>query len=69
MKMEINEIDFRENTACGGKVRYTINPDTDMITYTHFSNCKAGIVCKDCRGWQTLCPAFQALKEWIARTH
>lgn len=65
MKMEINEIDFRENTACGGKVRYTINPDTDMITYTHFSNCKAGIICKDCRGWQALCPPFQELKEWM----
>jgi len=61
----IPEIDYKETTPCGGKVRYTINPDTDELTYCYFQNFKAGIVCKDCRGWQTLCPAFQELKEWM----
>lgn len=61
----IPEIDYKETTPCGGKVRYTINPDTDELTHCYFQNFKAGIVCKGCRGWQTLCPAFQELKEWM----
>ena len=59
------EIDYKEIVACGGKVRYTINPDTDIIIYARFSNCKAGIICRDCLGWHALCPFFQELKEWM----
>jgi hypothetical protein len=61
----IPEIDYKETTPCG-TVRYTINPDTDEVTYCYFTfKAGAGIVCKDCRGWQALCRQFQELKEWM----
>lgn len=68
MKYSIPEIDFKEKTACGGTVRYTVDPKTDFCTYSSFNNCKAGLICKKCMGWHNCCPEFQKLKgmfkEW-----
>ena len=59
----IPEIDFKEQTACGGRVRYTIDPETDFIVYSCFTACKAGLICRKCAGWQNICPEFKELAE------
>ena len=49
----IPEIDFKEQTACGGRVRYTIDPETDFIVYSCFTDCKAGLICRSAQDGKT----------------
>lgn len=62
---EYPEIDFKEQTPCGGSVRYTVDPRTDFITYSSFSpTCQAGIACKTCT-WHNCCHQFKELREYF----
>ncbi len=65
--VEYPEIDFKEKTPCGGAVRFTVDPDTDFVTYADFSSqCKAGIECKGC-GWHNFCFAYKELKAMFCK--
>lgn len=56
--------DFRETTACGGIVRYTVN-ELDVVVYSSFNNCHAGKNCKDCIGWQSICLEYKELNDYF----
>jgi hypothetical protein len=47
-------LDERENTPCGGHVRYDVNAD-DLITYSGFTDVAASRKCHDCT-WHLICP-------------
>lgn len=51
-------LDEKEDTPCGGKVKYDVNDD-DIITYSSFTDTAAGSKCAKC-SWRNLCPAAEA---------
>lgn len=60
--------DYKEMTPCGGKVRYSVDTRTDMVTWSDFYIETVGQNCKRC-SWRAICwkgkkipPAVEA---WI----
>ena len=47
-------LDCKENTPCGGHVRYDVDED-DMISYSSFTDCAECRKCKKCT-WNRRCP-------------
>jgi hypothetical protein len=46
-------LDQKENTPCGGRVRYDVNVD-DMISYANFTDIAKSSKCKKC-SWNLIC--------------